>query len=120
MPRTVAGLGAAAGEDNPEIAGRVVRAVHVIGAVVAPEGWLPSVLEHAEGAKATPSQRANALVVLGGLLYGARAAGGALSKSELSAVTAVVSSEGVRGTDQGVGPLRWGGLGTLGVLQNGR
>ena len=77
----------------------VVRAVHVIGAVVAPEGWLPSVLEHAEGAKATPSQRANALVVLGGLLYGARAAGGALSKSELSAVTAVVSSEGVRGTD---------------------
>jgi dynein assembly factor 5 len=99
MPRTVAALCNAAGEDDAEIAQRIVAAVHVIGAVVAPAGWLPSVLEHAEGAKAPPSQRANALVVLGGLLHGARAAAGGLSIAELSAVTSVVTSEGVRGAD---------------------
>ena len=99
MPRIVAGLCNAAGEDDAEIAQRIVAAVHVVGAVVAPAGWLPPVLEHADGGKAPPSQRANALVVLGGLLHGARAAGGGLSVAELSAVTGVVTSEGMRGAD---------------------
>lgn len=49
--------------------------------------------------KVTPLQRANALVVLGGLLHGALAAGGALSGADLSAVKGVVASEGVRGAD---------------------
>ncbi|KAJ9515484.1 hypothetical protein QJQ45_016497, partial [Haematococcus lacustris] len=65
----------AIGDDDAEVAGWVVKVVHVIGAHVAAARWLPLMLDHLGQSRLSLTQRANGLVVLSGLMHAAARAG---------------------------------------------
>ena len=60
-----------AGDDDVDVAIAVVGAVHLAGAQCSIRAWLPLALEAVAAPKLMDASRANALVVLSALLYGA-------------------------------------------------
>ncbi|KAJ7555166.1 hypothetical protein O6H91_05G024700 [Diphasiastrum complanatum] len=59
----------AVGEDDLAVVQRVIQAVHVLGYHVSPDLWLDFILDNLTSFASTDAQKANALVVLAGLLY---------------------------------------------------
>mmetsp|Transcript_16748 Transcript_16748/g.46804 ORF Transcript_16748/g.46804 Transcript_16748/m.46804 type:complete len:975 (+) Transcript_16748:187-3111(+) len=99
----VAAMCSAVGDDDADVASRVVACVHVFGAAAAPAVWLPLALDQlARGGQQTAAQVANTLVVLAGLLHAASAS---ISPSNpppvnlLERMASAVMSEDIRGVD---------------------
>lgn len=68
----VPALCSSVGDDDADIAGRVVACVHVLGATTSPSVWLPLALDGlGRAGQQTAAQVASALVVLAGLLHAA-------------------------------------------------
>ncbi len=59
------------GDEDVEVAAAVVGAAHLLGARCPVGAWLPLALEAVAGPKLPEASRANALVILSALLYGA-------------------------------------------------
>lgn len=64
-------LGDFAGDEDVEVAAAVVGAAHLLGAQCPLGAWLPLALEAVAAPKLPEPSRANALVILSALLYGA-------------------------------------------------
>lgn len=62
---------AAAGDEDVEVATAVVGAAHLAGAQCRVSAWLPLALEAVAAHQLTDATRANALVILSAVLYGA-------------------------------------------------
>ncbi|GAX72982.1 hypothetical protein CEUSTIGMA_g434.t1 [Chlamydomonas eustigma] len=68
LPRLLPSLCSAIGDEDMEVAGRIMACVHVVGAHVEPRRWLPLMLDNVSNARLSLVQKANTLVVLSGLL----------------------------------------------------
>jgi hypothetical protein len=68
-------LCAAVGDEDPDMAQLVVSCGHVVGAVVAPQAWVPLMGDELTAARATSAQKANRLVILAALLHASQQGG---------------------------------------------
>lgn len=95
----VPALCSAMGDDEALVAALALGAVHVIGALVPVDTWLPLAMDAACGGKTTPPQRASALVVLSGLLHAAARARHPLAGAAVLQLAEALACDDVRTCD---------------------
>ncbi|MEW5314213.1 MAG: hypothetical protein WDW38_005727 [Sanguina aurantia] len=117
----------AIGDEDAEVAGRIIGCVHVLGAHVKASRWLPLILDHLCSARLTVTNKANTLVVLSGLLHAAGNARQSIGTELLAALAGALAAEEVRGSDHPAvrqqllavtaNAVAWAGAGALAVAE---
>lgn len=87
----------AIGNENEDIAQHIVRCTHHIGAACDPESWACTLLDTLNNPKSSIPNRANALVVLAGLVHGCSQTGREMGADTLAALASTLASEEIRG-----------------------
>ncbi|GMH41563.1 hypothetical protein BSKO_09473 [Bryopsis sp. KO-2023] len=89
----------AVSEEDAQIADRVIRTVHVLGACIPVSGWLHLALDFLLSPRNGPPQKASGLVVVSGLLYAGALVHGAPKLSEVQMLTDGLRKEEIRCCD---------------------
>ena len=87
----------AVGDEHEEIAQFIVSASHHIGSSCEPSAWLYLVLDVLRNPKATVTQKANAMVILAGLVHGCSLSKKPIEDEALASLTSILASEEIRG-----------------------
>lgn len=100
LPLLLPSLAGAVADDDLGVVSHISGCARILGAFTPPAAWLPIAMDGlGEGAKVSPSRRASMLVITGGLLEAAAAAGYAADAPLLHSLVRVLSGEEVRGSD---------------------
>eukprot|EP00798_Chlamydomonas_sp_ICE-L_P021005 gene21005-27864_t len=97
LDKLLPALCSAIGDEEADVAARIIASVHAVGVHVEARRWMPLVLDHLSNAKLTISQKANSLVVVAGLLHSAGRANQPLPSDMLLLLASTLISEDIRG-----------------------
>ncbi|QDZ21938.1 hypothetical protein HOP50_06g44790 [Chloropicon primus] len=87
----------AVGNENEDIAQYIVFSTHHIGASCSPDSWVCILLDSLNNPKSSVVQRANALVVLAGLVHGCSLSKKEIKEEMLASLATTLASEEIRG-----------------------